>query len=68
LFEFTETMNYKVPLVNGLLARLEYRHDASNQHPFYSDDDLIQVSPGIFVPSHTYTGQDTLLAAAIYSF
>ncbi|GEM_PF-186526 len=68
LFEFTQTINYKIPLVNGLLARLEYRHDASNQHPFYSDDDLIQVSPGVFLPSHTYSGQDTLLAAAIYSF
>ena len=31
LFEVTETLNYKVPLVNGLLARLEYRHDASNR-------------------------------------
>jgi hypothetical protein len=68
LFEFTETLNYKIPLVNGLLARLEYRHDASNQHPFYSDDPLVAVSPGVFLPSHTYSGQDTLLAAAIYQF
>ena len=68
LFEFTETLNYKVPLVTGLLARLEYRHDASNQHPFYSNDPLIAQPTGGFLPSHTYTGQDTLLAAAIYSF
>jgi len=68
LFEFTETVNYKVPLVNGLLARLEYRHDASNAHPFYSSDPLIPQAGGGFLPSHTYTGQDTLLAAAVYSF
>jgi hypothetical protein len=68
LFEFTETINYHVPVVNGLLARLEYRHDASNAHPFYSNDDLIPQAGGGFLPSHTYTGQDTLLAAAVYSF
>ncbi len=68
LFEFTETLNYKVPLVNGLLARLEYRHDASNRNPFYSNDPLIRQANGTFLPSHTYSGQDTVLAAAIYSF
>ena len=70
LFEVTETLNYKVPLVTGLLARLEYRHDASNAHPFYSSDDLVvdPTQPSGFIPSHTYTGQDTLLAAAIYQF
>src|SRR5579875_2714825 len=68
LFEITETLNYKVPGVNGLLARLEYRHDASNAHPFYSNDPLIPQPGGGFLPSHTYTGQDTLLAAAIYQF
>ncbi|MGO9061578.1 MAG: hypothetical protein ACLQU2_30015, partial [Candidatus Binataceae bacterium] len=67
LFEVTETLNYKVPLVNGLLARLEYRHDASNEHPFYSNDPLVVTPAGIF-PTHTYTGQDTILAAAIYQF
>ncbi|HEY2104510.1 MAG TPA: outer membrane beta-barrel protein [Candidatus Binataceae bacterium] len=70
LFEFTETLNYKVPLVTGLLARLEYRHDASSANPFYSNDPLIAqpTNPVTFLPSHTYSGQDTLLAAAIYSF
>ncbi len=68
LFEFTETVNYKVPLVSGLLARLEYRHDASNAHPFYSSDPLIPQAGGGFLPAHTYTGQDTILAAAIYQF
>ena len=68
LFEFTQTLNYKIPGVSGLLARLEYRHDASNQHPFYSNDALIPQPGGGFLPSHTYTGQDTLLAAAIYQF
>jgi hypothetical protein len=68
LFEVTQTINYKIPGVTGLLARLEYRHDASNAHPFYSDDALIPQKGGGFLPSHTYSGQDTLLAAAIYSF
>jgi hypothetical protein len=68
LFEFTETLNYKVPLVTGLLARLEYRHDASTANPFYSNDPLIPQATGGFLPSHTYSGQDTLLAAAVYSF
>jgi Putative beta-barrel porin-2, OmpL-like. bbp2 len=67
LFEVTETLNYKVPLVNGLLARLEYRHDASNWNPFYSSDNLLPGTP-FLVPSHTYDGQDTLLAAAVYTF
>jgi hypothetical protein len=64
----TETLNYKVPLVNGLLARLEYRHDASDWNPFYSSDNLITPPVGPLVPSHTYDGQDTLLAAAVYTF
>ncbi len=68
LFEVTETLNYKVPLVNGVLARLEYRHDASNQHPFYSNDRLIAQAGGGFLPSHANTGQDTLQAAAVYQF
>jgi hypothetical protein len=68
LFEVTETLNYKIPGVTGLLARLEYRHDASNAHPFYSNDPLIAQAGGGFLPSHTYTGQDTLLVAGIYQF
>jgi Putative beta-barrel porin-2, OmpL-like. bbp2 len=68
LFEVTETLIYKVPQVTGLLARLECRHDASKAHPFYSNDPLIPQAGGAFLPSQTYTGQDTLLAAAIYSF
>jgi hypothetical protein len=70
LFEVTETLNYKVPLVNGLLARLEYRHDASNADPFYSSDNLLAGPTGypFLLPSHTYSGQDTLLAAAVYTF
>jgi hypothetical protein len=68
LFEVTETLNYKIPGVTGLLARLEYRHDASNAHPFYSNDPLIPQAGGGFLPSHTYSGQDTLLVAGIYQF
>jgi hypothetical protein len=54
---------------------LEYRHDASSANPFYSNDPLIPATLGVpctsaatCAPSHTYSGQDTLLAAAIYSF
>ena len=38
LGEFTGTINYKVPKVNGLLARLEYRLDQSNQKPFFGSN------------------------------
>ena len=66
LGEITETVNYKVPGVTGLLARLEYRHDESNHKPFFSNDPL---TPGpLGVPTHTYSGQDTLMASAVYSF
>ena len=64
LYGITGTLNYKVPMVTGLLARLEYRHDASSAKPFYSNDPLTPT----FLPTHTYSGQDTILAAAIYAF
>jgi Putative beta-barrel porin-2, OmpL-like. bbp2 len=65
LGEITETLNYKVPAVSGLLARLEYRHDMSSAKPFFSGDGFnLQTS----LPFHTYSGQDTIEAAAIYSF
>ncbi len=64
LGEITQTLSYKVPGVSGLLARLEYRHDMSNQRPFYTNDGF--AASGL--PLHTVSGQDTLLAAAIYSY
>jgi hypothetical protein len=73
LGEFTETINYKIPAVSGLLARLEYRHDESSAKPFFSNSVLpsttANVAAGIAgLPAHTYAGQDTLLASAIYAF
>src|SRR5271170_7107424 len=38
LGEITETLNYKVPQVTGLLGRLEYRHDESSQKPFFNSN------------------------------
>lgn len=73
LGEVTETLNYKVPAVSGLLARLEYRHDESSAKPFFSNT-IFPVTPanvtaGIAgLPTHTWAGQDTFLASAIYSF
>ena len=64
LGEITETFSYKVPGVSGLLARVEYRHDMSNQRPFYTNDGF--AASGL--PLHTVSGQDTILAAAIYSY
>jgi len=69
LGEITEDINYKVPQVTGLLARLEYRHDESSAAPFFGNS--IQSNPSLVNfgnPDHTYSGQDTIMAAAIYSF
>jgi hypothetical protein len=68
LGEVTGTINYKVPKVNGLLARLEYRLDQSNAKPFFGPDVIGGSGPNAGLPSHTYSGQDTFMADAIYSF
>jgi hypothetical protein len=64
LAEVTETLNYKIPAVTGLLARLEYRHDESNAKPFLGDHPF-DPTTGTVV---TRAGQDTVEAAAVYSF
>jgi hypothetical protein len=64
LGEITETLSYKVPGVSGLLARLEYRDDMSSAKPFYTNDGFTAAG----TPLHTVSGQDTLEAAAIYSY
>ena len=69
LGEITETINYKIPQVTGLLARLEYRHDESSAKPFFGNT----IAPNNSLrTSRTritrYSGQDTIMAAAIYSF
>jgi hypothetical protein len=68
LGEITETLNYKVPNVSGLLARLEYRHDESSAKPFFNRDTFGPTSLLAGLPNHTYPGQDTFMADAIYSF
>jgi len=66
LGDFTQTLSYKIPGTTGLMARLEYRHDESNAHPFFSSDGYL--TPTSVNPLHTYAGQDTLTAAMLYSF
>jgi hypothetical protein len=67
LAEMTFTLNYKV--ANGLLGRLEYRHDESNASPFLTNrgTPISLMGPGIG-PVYTISGQDTLEGAMIYSF
>lgn len=68
LGEITETLNYKVPAVTGLLARLEYRHDESSARPFFNSDVFGPPSALTGFPTHTRSGQDTFMADAVYSF
>lgn len=68
LGEVTETINYKVPMVTGLLLRGEYRHDESNAHPFFSNEGPAVYGPDMAAPAHTYSGQDTLELQAVYTF
>jgi hypothetical protein len=63
LGEITETLNYKVPAVTGLLARLELRYDESNAKPFLGSS----VNPDTGLPL-THAGQGTVMGSAIYSF
>jgi hypothetical protein len=64
LWEITETLNYKIPEVTGLLARLEYRHDNSSQNFFFNNKSF---TPGL-QPVPLWHGQDTLSASAIFAF
>jgi len=64
LWEVTETLNYKIPEVTGLLARLEYRHDNSSQN-FFTNNNFINPVTGA---QHLWHGQDTLSAAAVFAF
>ena len=72
LGEVTLTLNYKI--ANGLLWRLEYRHDESNASPFYTNRGTPAslaslVTPlGPLAPVYTISGQDTMEGAVIYSF
>jgi len=66
LSDITQTISYKIPGTTGLMARLEYRHDESNAHPFFSSDGFL--TPKSVNPLHSYAGQDTITAAMLYSF
>jgi hypothetical protein len=69
--EGTGTLNYKVPLVTGLLARFEYRHDESTHKPFFNSTPFgPQPKPSLLegFPTHTRSGQDTFMADAVYTF
>ena len=68
LGEITETINYKIPNVSGLLARLEYRHDESSAKPFWNSNTYGPTSLLAGLPNHTRPGQDTFMADAVYSF
>jgi putative OmpL-like beta-barrel porin-2 len=64
LWEATQTVTYKVPDLNGLLVRGEYRHDQSNHHVFLNNE-FVNPLTGF---QHEWKGQDTLLGALIYAF
>ena len=64
LWELTQTVTWKVPQVEGLLARLEYRHDNSNVQVFPNNN---FVNPATLTQQQ-WAGQDTLSANVIYAF
>jgi hypothetical protein len=64
VWEITQTLSYKIPEVTGLVARLEYRHDNSNQRAFTNNN---RIDP-ITLSQHLWHGQDTLGANLIYAF
>jgi hypothetical protein len=65
VWEITETLSYKIPEVTGLIARLEYRHDNSDENVFTNND---TINPATGTNNHLWRGQDTLAANFIYAF
>jgi len=65
LGEVTGTVNYKIPAVTGLLARLEYRHDESSAKPFFTN---AGINPLTGSPYQTIAGQNTVIGDVVYSF
>jgi hypothetical protein len=71
LGEVTETLNYTMPYVPGLTARLEYRHDFSSEHPFPNAGPLVKFpcfGGECTSTAHTYRGQDTFESAFVLTF
>jgi hypothetical protein len=65
VWEITQTLSYKIPEVSGLIARLEYRHDNSDENVFTNNGAINPVTGTNF---HLWRGQDTLAANFIYAF
>jgi Putative beta-barrel porin-2, OmpL-like. bbp2 len=65
VWEITQTLSYKIPEVTGLVARLEYRHDNSDENVFTNNGTINPVTGTNF---HLWRGQDTLAANFIYAF
>ena len=64
VWEITQTLSYKIPEVTGLIARLEYRHDNSDENVF-TNNNFVDPATG---QQHLWRGQDTLDANIIYAF
>jgi outer membrane murein-binding lipoprotein Lpp len=64
LWELTQTVSYKVPEVEGLTVRGEYRHDNSNVHSF-TNNNYVDPATG---NQHLWRGQDTISTSLIYTF
>ena len=65
VWEITQTLSYKIPEVTGLIARLEYRHDNSDENVFTNNG---PINPATGTNFHLWRGQDTLAANFIYAF
>ncbi len=65
VWEITQTLSYKIPEVTGLIARLEYRHDNSDENVFTNNGTINPLTGTNF---HLWRGQDTLAANFIYAF
>jgi hypothetical protein len=65
VWEITQTLSYKIPEVTGLIARLEYRHDNSDENVFTNNG---LINPVTGTNYHLWRGQDTLAANIIYAF
>ncbi len=64
LWELTGTIAYKVPQVDGLVLRTEYRHDNSSSHVF-PNNNFVNPTTGL---QQLWRGQDTVSANAIFTF
>jgi hypothetical protein len=63
IWEITQTLSYKIPEVTGLIARLEYRHDNSDQNVFTTNNSFVNnsLASSLYGTSNRglWRGQDT---------